>query len=93
MGRKVVVRSHPMECQPTSCTPVAYRSGSLRPSLKPPPRTNEDAQGRLVEHAPSYAGGSGCSQGTSRWVELIYQVNSVVLFISSCPTTAMNQVN
>ena len=37
MVRKVVLRSHPMECQHTSRTPVAYCSGSLRPLLRPPP--------------------------------------------------------
>ena len=37
MVRKVVLRSHPMECQHTSRTPVAYCSGGLRPLLRPPP--------------------------------------------------------
>ena len=37
MVRKVVLRSHPMGCQHTSCTPDVYCSGSLRPSLRQDP--------------------------------------------------------
>ena len=30
----------------------------------------------------------GCGQGTSTWVGLAYEVNSVVILVSSCPTAA-----
>ena len=43
MVRKVVLRSHPLECQHISCTPHGYCSGSFRPSLKPLPWTTGDA--------------------------------------------------
>ena len=28
----------------------------------------------------------GCGQGASTWVGLAYEVNSVVILVSSCPT-------
>ena len=49
---------------------------------------------RVLREVPTQKQGvwPGCDQGASKWVGLTYKVNSVVLFVSSCPTTAMNQV-
>ena len=60
MVRKVVLISHPMECQLTSRTPDAYCSGSLRPLLRPPPWTIVGALGRT---RPLLCRRRGCNLG------------------------------